>query len=534
MSEREQQGDGGLYTTPDVYQSQSSQDIYQTPDTDEDSSFEKPVNGQFSGDVQSENGPYDLVEYEEKPLSDPNENGPYENAPCGDGQYGNGAYGNNPYENAPCGNGQYGNNSYGNDSYGNNQYGNGQYGNNPYGSNQYGGGQYENNPYGNNQYGSGQYENNSYGNNQCGSGQHGNNSYGNNQYGNGQYGNASYGSGQNGNAPYGNGNASYGNGQYGNGAYGNGQYGGPYGPAYGNGQYSPYAKPPGKKHTGLIIGIIITVAVLFLIALFALFYHAFEVMSENRMSDKLVDYNQGHEYDIEDFHDDNDVEPDDDYNDVYDDYNYDDDEYYTLHDDIRKLSYSIDWEYFEYDADNENVSIIVDYPEISGSHVPNLDKLNNYIENEIYVFTDYYEEEYSRYMNDDGSYFNAYASGYVTYMSEDVLSVVFSETVYTNYYNSAYLYCINIDMRDGVIMENTDIISVDDDFSIDFRYRSEEQNGTIDGVDRMSDQEITELLTSDGDLIIFYTPQGMEIGFNYDEGWVTVTYHDYREYLKIF
>ena len=64
MSEREQQGDGGLYTTPDVYQSQSSQDIYQTPDTDEDSSFEKPVNGQFSGDVQSENGPYDLVEYE--------------------------------------------------------------------------------------------------------------------------------------------------------------------------------------------------------------------------------------------------------------------------------------------------------------------------------------------------------------------------------------------------------------------------------------------------------------------------------------
>ena len=50
----------------------------------------------------------------------------------------------------------------------------------------------------------------------------------------------------------------------------------------------------------------------------------------------------------------------------------------------------------------------------------------------------------------------------------------------------------------------------------------------------MSYQEITELLTSDGDLIIFYTPQGMEIGFNYDEGWVTVTYHDYREYLKIF
>ena len=83
-------------------------------------------------------------------------------------------------------------------------------------------------------------------------------------------------------------------------------------------------------------------------------------------------------------------------------------------------------------------------------------------------------------------------------------------------------------------MDNTDIIAVDDDFSVDFRYRSEEQNGTIDTLDWMSDQEITELLTSSGNLIIYYTPMGMEIGFNYEDGWVTVTYHDYKDYLKIF
>lgn len=497
MGEQGQQGDSGLYTTPDVYQTQSGQDIYQTPDT---SGEYYDTGGVFSGEQQTDKV-YNGVQ-----------NGQYGNV-----SYENGQNGNVPYENASAGSGQYDivkyeNNQSGNDQYGNAPYGNGQYGNNPYG----------NDSYGNNPYGSASYGNASYGSNQ----------YGNDSYGNGQYRNDSYGNGQYGNNPYG--NASYGSNQYGNNQYGGSQYGGPYGPnQYGNAPYSPYAAPPKKKHTGLIIGIIITIVVLFLIALFALFYHAFDVMADRKMRAQLIDYNNNN-YDFEQDHNYKYEYDHDDYDYAHDHDDYDDDEYYTLHDDIKKLSYSINWEYFEYDADNENVSIIVDYPEVSGGHVPNLDKINKAIANEISVFTDYYEEEYSKYMTDDDSYFNAYASGYVTYMSEDVLSVVFSETVYTNYYNSVYLYCINIDMRDGVILENTDIISVDDDFSVDFRYRSDEQNGTIDGVDRMSDQEITELLTSGSSLIIFYTPQGMEIGFNYDEGWVTVTYHDYRDYLKIF
>ena len=85
-------------------------------------------------------------------------------------------------------------------------------------------------------------------------------------------------------------------------------------------------------------------------------------------------------------------------------------------------------------------------------------------------------------------------------------------------------------------MDNTGIIDVDDDFSIDFRKRSDTQNGTIDDLTMMTDQEITRYLSSKDSLIIFYTPQGMEIGFNYGngDGWVTVTYKDYEEFLKIF
>ena len=162
MSEQEQQGDGGLYTTPDVYQSQSSQDIYQTPDTaggntggifsggqqmenasetvqdtrDDGSSYGNDVleNGQNPGNEQNADGPYDVVQYEEKPVVSQNGNGSYEN----------GAYGNAPYENA-----SYGSGTYGSDVYGNGQYGNGPYGNASYGNAPCGQGPYENNPYGN-------------------------------------------------------------------------------------------------------------------------------------------------------------------------------------------------------------------------------------------------------------------------------------------------------------------------------------------------------------------------------------------------
>ncbi len=445
-----QQTDNGLYTTPDVYETQSGQDVYQTPDM---STGHHDTGGMFSGDHAGENA----------------------------------AYQQNTYD-------------------GSNQYDGGQYANS---SNQYGGGQYQ---YGNNQYGNGQYQ------------------YGNNQYGNQQYNNQQYGNNQ------------YGNNQYNNQQYGNQQYGNPYGPnPYGNNPYSPYAVPPAKKHTGLIIGVIVTVVILFLIAILAMFYHLLESAVQGREVSKDIntyvspddiqddDDNRSHN----EWHRDDDDIYDHDRNKRDDDYDYDDDEYYTLQDDIKSgLSYSIEWDYYEYEP-NDNVQISIDYPIIVGNHVPNLDRINAVLADEIAVFTDYYEDEYSAYMDKD-SYFFASAMGYVTYMSEDVLSVVFSESIASDYYDSVFCYSINIDMQDGVIMDNTDIIAVDDDFSVDFRYRSEEQNGSIDALDWMSDQEITEYLTSPGNLIIYYTPMGMEIGFNFDEGWVTVTYHDYKDYLKIF
>ena len=129
----------------------------------------------------------------------------------------------------------------------------------------------------------------------------------------------------------------------------------------------------------------------------------------------------------------------------------------------------------------------------------------------------------------------AQLDGCVTYMSEDILSVVYRETVYygeyLDYQSDFYLYCLNFDMKNGQLLENTGMLDIDEEFVEDFRERSRKQNA--DSVlDYYDDEDVMYFLEDSYYLILFYCPQGMEIGMNVDEGWVTVTYPDYEEYLK--
>ena len=355
--------------------------------------------------------------------------------------------------------------------------------------------------------------------------------------------------------------------------YGNQQsvgYGGqpPYGnqPPYNN-PYSPYAVPQKGKHTGLIIGIVIVIIILFLVAVFALASRAVDMLSEKEKKDLRRDvYNFDDAFDFDDdddqndyFHNDNDYgyDFDDDYDysdyfdysdffdDGYDETDYDSEKYYTIHSDIKDdLSYQVEMEYYEYEPDFEtdNLMLMADYPVISGDEVPNLDKLNQAVRKELDRVIDLFEKDYKKHMQegeDGDGYFIATLAGYVTYMDEDKLSVIYQEEIYSDIGagmdGGVYLICVNVDMKNGVVLDNKDILKIDDAFSVDFRERSDEQNGEIDSLNYMTDQEITKYFNSD-DVIVFYTPKGMEIGFNYDDGygWVTVTYEEYEEYLKVF
>lgn len=224
---------------------------------------------------------------------------------------------------------------------------------------------------------------------------------------------------------------------------------------------------------------------------------------------------------------------------------YDTGEYFSLPADnrVEGLAYSVEMEEKEYE-DDFNTYIYYSYPVVSGD-VPNADYINDTICAEWESLLEYYEEEYrenlpeyygadyEEYGKSDGII--AELAGNVAYMSEDILSIVYQETVYygeyLDYQTDIYLYSLNFDMKNGQLLEKTGMLNIDEEFVKDFRERSEKQNA--DSVlDYYDDEDILYFLEDSYHLILFYCPQGMEIGINVDEGWVTVTYPDYEEYLR--
>ena len=326
-------------------------------------------------------------------------------------------------------------------------------------------------------------------------------------------------------------------------------------PPYNNGQYSPFATPPKKNKNGLVIGIVIGVIVLFLIGVFALAYIMYSRLAESAYHERESsqsgrdydfdddirtpkrenkdddDYDSYDDYDDYDDYYDDDYYDDDYYDDYYDDDYYDNDDYYDFHDAIDySLSYSVEFDEYYEGTENGNSIIQIIYPIISGDDVPHLEVLNETLQDEVEYLKDVFWENAGD-SEEDSMY--VMAEAYVTYMDEEKLSIVYQETVYSyDDMYEAYLFCVNFDMEKGLVLDNQDILSLDDDFSVDFRQRSDEQNGEISSLTSMSDQEITEYFNSD-DVIVFYTPLGMEIGFNYYDGWVTVTYKEYQQYLKV-
>lgn len=212
-------------------------------------------------------------------------------------------------------------------------------------------------------------------------------------------------------------------------------------------------------------------------------------------------------------------------------YTPEDDYYYQLNDNLREdLSYSV---YFDSKdrTEGEQLFIYCNYPVLEGD-IPNIDYLNDVIYDEYLFLEEFYDENLKEHMAED-DYYYAMAEGYVTYMDEDVISVVFKEETLGKDYVLATLYCINIDIKKGIVIDNTEILDADDEFSIDFRTREANQNQS-DTLDNYTDQELTEMLNDTYDLIIFYTPLGMEVGINHDFGWSTATYKDYKSFLKQF
>lgn len=221
----------------------------------------------------------------------------------------------------------------------------------------------------------------------------------------------------------------------------------------------------------------------------------------------------------------------DDYDD-YDDEEYDyyepspDDEYYVeLADYIRDdLSYSVEFEEYTHSDYDNSVYITVWYAQVS-EELANSETINGYLmDNALYYAYMYEAEDISDFMLD--------VESFVTYMDEETLSVVVNEYIYADGEETYDLYCMNFDLKTGTLLNNTDIIEVSDELVEAFIDQSIYQNGYTYSVSDYSNEEITEFMSDEDSLILFYTPVGLEIGYNHSNGWVTATLKDYQSFLK--
>lgn len=206
-------------------------------------------------------------------------------------------------------------------------------------------------------------------------------------------------------------------------------------------------------------------------------------------------------------------------------------EYYEFEDDIKAdLSYQVDKDVIEESEETGIAKMIAERPYVIMEDQVKEDRINGLIKKEMEKVREHIEQIAGELSKENE--FQMEVRSYITYMDEETLSIVLEEDGYLdNSFYESRLISLNFDMETGMAMTNTQILKIDDEFTIDFRERCEKQNGEIYGLNYYSDQDITSLMNEESTLILFYTPLGLEVGFNYPDGWVTVTYPDYEDDL---
>ena len=339
---------------------------------------------------------------------------------------------------------------------------------------------------------------------------------------------------------------------------------------------------PKKKHTGLIIGIVIGGGVLLIalavlaICFFSYFLQNIETAAKNEASyDFDYDYDDEYDYDFDyDYDDDYDYAFDYDYDfdyDFDDDYNYDFD--YDYEDDYifdydEEEDYTEDDETSEWiDLDGDGVGELEYSPGVEGLNAEVYEEITDYIRYDLS-----YSVEFFQYTDDDGKVecYYPYLEGnqefiakynqlfytiateteditdtnncegestaYVTYMDEELLSVVFVEA-YTFADGSSYedILCFNIDMITGELID-IDLTDISDEFLSELEVRCREQ-GTSQAdylFDSYSKDEWKGILDNQEYAFVkFFTPIGMEFGITYDGCWCCSTFKDYEKYVTI-
>ena len=201
------------------------------------------------------------------------------------------------------------------------------------------------------------------------------------------------------------------------------------------------------------------------------------------------------------------------------------------------LSYQVSFVEEVFYSEEKAVYLSVEYPQI----VSGLEEYSAYINEILNYEYEYYEtlftEEFAQLFETEDDMYQCFVDSYVTYMDENILSIVFKEELYMQLADDSFsaldFYCVNFDLTTGMIMDNREILHLDENFVVDFRQREIYENGDA-ALTHFSDQEILEMLKDPSQLVIFYTPYGMEVGLNLEDVIVYVMYDDYAQFLNSY
>lgn len=306
---------------------------------------------------------------------------------------------------------------------------------------------------------------------------------------------------------------------------------------------TPYDVPV-KKNNGKAITIFFICFGAAIILLVLLLFLVYETLSEFRESIVgAVESEQGIFNGM--------IESDETYEDSYDDFYYDFNEdemlgetteygytiddyevlgegqYYMWFDNaIRKdLDYSVEIINDAVFSDDYSDALYIYYPTFAGD-IPNVDGINN----EFYKIYENKCDEFEKKQENDEA-IDWMIDCYLTYMDENCASVVFVESEsQTDGYFVQKIRCYNIDIKNGKLFDNSELVNVDDQFVSEFRERNSAQNGSSIGIEELDNQELKSLFEDNDARIVFFTPIGTEIGINDKTGWYTVTYKDIYEF----
>ena len=308
---------------------------------------------------------------------------------------------------------------------------------------------------------------------------------------------------------------------------------------------------PRKKKAGIIVGIIIAIVCFILVIVIVAIIAIYVVLNTNTRMEKQPDIVTPKE--DEDY---NSINPDIEipaldeevWDDIWDDFDK------TTEDELIDVDGDGIGE-LEYESGTEGLNaeyypLITDYIRYDLSYSVHFDKYEDSEQNIKCTFPVVEgEKEYISYLNQMFYMFaketesvvktyqcTAISDAYVTYMDEDVMSVVFIE-VYSFADESTFecVYCYNINMQNGELIKYG-LKDNSDNVIGEMKNRCLEQS-TSDAeylFTQYSKEEIRAILANTkNSFVAFYTPLGMELGLNYGGYWCCATFKDYKEYVTV-